>query len=200
VAEILKLHHRVVAQRFADASILFADIVDFTKMSADMSPEQVVELLNDVFSAFDGLAERHRLEKIKTIGDAYMVVGGVPTPREAHLESLADMALDMLEETARYTPGNGRSLGLRIGIHAGPVVAGVVGTKKFLYDLWGDTVNIASRMESLGLPGAIHITEDVARRLAGPYRVEQRGSVRVKGKGEMVTYFLLGRTAGAQET
>jgi class 3 adenylate cyclase len=146
-----------------------------------------------VFSKFDQLAEKHGLEKIKTIGDAYMVVGGLPTPRPDHAEAVADMALDMRGAVASRLRATGSLLTVRIGINTGPVIAGVIGTKKFIYDLWGDTVNIASRMESLGAPAGIQVTTATYERLRDRYLFERRGTVQVKGKGEMVTYQLVGR-------
>ena len=169
--------------------MLFADIVDFTPISAEIPPHEVVELLDAVFSDFDELAERYGLEKIKTIGDAYMVASGIPTPRPDHVRAVADMALAMLDVASSHRDG----LGLRIGIDTGPVVAGVIGRRKFIYDLWGDTVNTASRMESHGVPGEIQVTERVVAALADGYVLEPRGSVEIKGKGPMPTWFLRGR-------
>jgi class 3 adenylate cyclase len=158
IAERLKHHPTTIADAHAEVTVLFADIVEFTKFSASILPQRLVEILNDVFSEFDRLAERHGLEKIKTVGDAYMVVGGLPTPRADHAEAVAEMALEMRDALAGYEKTIGASLQLRIGIHTGPVVAGVIGRRKFSYDLWGDTVNTASRMESHGLPGVIQVT------------------------------------------
>jgi class 3 adenylate cyclase len=193
IAARLKRGEAVIADGFAEVTVLFADLVDFTRRSQETSPERVVRLLDDLFSAFDRLAERHGLEKIKTIGDAYMVVGGLPEPRPDHAEAVADMALDLREEVARHRDPGGRPLALRIGIDSGPVVAGVIGRRKFSYDLWGDTVNTASRMESHGVAGCIQVTERTWRRLRDRYRFERRGPVQVKGKGELVTWFLVGR-------
>jgi class 3 adenylate cyclase len=193
IAARLKRGEAVIADGFAEVTVLFADLVDFTGRSQETSPERVVRLLDDLFSAFDRLAERHGLEKIKTIGDAYMVVGGLPEPRPDHAEAVADMALDLREEVARHRDPGGRPLALRIGIDSGPVVAGVIGRRKFSYDLWGDTVNTASRMESHGVAGCIQVTERTWRRLRDRYRFERRGPVQVKGKGELVTWFLVGR-------
>jgi class 3 adenylate cyclase len=172
---------------------LFADVVDCTQLSAAMAPEQVVALLNDLFSAFDRLADRHGLEKIKTIGDAYMVVGGIPEPRSDHAHAVAEMALAMQDEVARRARPDGEPLRLRIAIHTGPVVAGVIGTRKFAYDLWGDAVNTASRMESHGLPACIQVTHDAHARLCGTYVFDERGAIDIKGKGEVRTYLLRGR-------
>lgn len=152
-----------------------------------------MQVLNDLFSVFDQLAQQRGLEKIKTIGDAYMVVGGLPDPRPDHAEAVAEMALAMREEVARRRDPSGQPLAVRIGMDTGPVIAGVIGTSKFSYDLWGDTVNTASRMESHGAPGCIQVTARTWKRLQDGYRFERRGPVHVKGKGEMITYFLLGR-------
>ena len=193
IAERLKRDPSAIADGFPEVSVLFADVVDFTQLSAAMTPEQVVALLNDLFTAFDRLAERHGLEKIKTIGDAYMAVGGVPEPRADHARAAAEMALAMQAEVAGRTRPDGGPLRLRIGIHTGPVVAGVIGTRKFAYDLWGDAVNTASRMESHGVPGAVQVTEATYQRLKERYCFEERGTVDVKGKGPMQTYLLTGR-------
>jgi class 3 adenylate cyclase len=190
VAEQLKHTQSTIADSFAEATVLFADIVDFTGISNHRSPIEMVNLLNRIFSAFDNLAEHHGLEKIKTIGDAYMVVGGIPTHRSDHAEAIAEMALDMQIAITKFNNETGESFSIRIGISTGPVVAGVIGTKKFIYDLWGDTVNTASRMESHGLPGAIQVTEGTYQALKGKYRFEERGTISVKGKGKMQTYWL----------
>ena len=186
-----------VSDAFDEVSVLFADIVEFTPLSARLSPHEIVTLLNDVFSRFDELAERHGLEKIKTMGDAYMVVGGVPTPRPDHAERIAEMALDMQVEAGRMSEELGRSIQLRIGSNTGPVVAGVIGRRKFSYDLWGDTVNTASRMQAAATPGSIQVTEAVYERLKGGHRFEGPTPVLVKGKGEMLTYCLTGRRAAS---
>ncbi len=193
IAQRLKNEEGIIADTFAEATVLFADIVDFTRLATHIPATDVVALLNDIFSLFDSLAEKHGLEKIKTIGDAYMVVGGLPTPRPDHAEAIADMALDMQKSVGGKSRDTGGLLQVRMGIHTGPVVAGVIGTRKFIYDLWGDTVNIASRMESFGVPGAIQVTPEAYERLNASYRLEQRGTVQVKGKGEMLTYLLLGK-------
>ena len=190
IAERLKQDERVIADSFTDVTVLFSDIVDFTKLSARISPEEVVTWLNDVFSLFDQLADKHGLEKIKTIGDAYMVVGGLPTPRSDHAEAVAEMALEMRQSWANVANG---TVKLRIGMHTGPVVAGVIGAKKFSYDLWGDTVNAASRMESHGLPEQIQVSEETYNRLKYRYMFEERGFIEVKGKGALQTYLLLGK-------
>jgi class 3 adenylate cyclase len=193
IAARLKRGEAVIADRFPEVTVLFVDLVDFTRSSDRSTPERVVQVLDDLFTAFDRLARRHGLEKIKTIGDAYMAVGGLPAPRPDHAEAVAEMALAVREEVGRHLDPAGQPLALRIGIDTGPVVAGVIGTTKFSYDLWGDTVNTASRMESQGVVGCIQVTERTYRRLRDGYRFERRGPVQVKGKGELVTWFLLGR-------
>jgi PAS domain S-box-containing protein len=193
VAERLKRGQRTIAESFEEVTVLFADLVDFTKFSTQTSPTELVEILNVIFSKFDRLAERNGLEKIKTIGDAYMVVAGLPTPRPDHAQAIAQMALDMQAAIAQFNAETGESFSIRIGINSGPVVAGVIGIKKFSYDLWGDTVNTASRMESHGLPGCIQVTATTYERLREEYIFEKRGIVLVKGKGEMTTYLLTGR-------
>ena len=193
IAARLKQGEAVIADRFPEVSVRFVELVDFTRSSDRSTPERVVQVLDDLFTAFDRLAERHGLEKIKTIGDAYMAVGGLPEPRPDHAQAVAEMALALREETARHRDPSGQPLALRIGIDTGPVVAGVIGTTKFSYDLWGDTVNTASRMESHGVVGCIQVTERTYRRLRDGYRFERRGPIQVKGKGELVTWFLVGR-------
>ncbi|MFO0588275.1 MAG: adenylate/guanylate cyclase domain-containing protein [Polyangiaceae bacterium] len=195
IARRLKRDRAAIADGFAEVSVLFADIVGFTELSARMPPSDLVALLNKLFSELDDLAERRGLEKIKTIGDAYMVASGLPEPRPDHAEALVLFALDMLEVATRWGKESGHPLALRIGVHAGPVVAGVIGKRKFIYDLWGDTVNIASRMESHGAPGRIQVTEDVAKLLPAAIRLSEPRSVQVKGRGEMTTRFVLGRGA-----
>ncbi|HEY6709393.1 MAG TPA: adenylate/guanylate cyclase domain-containing protein [Actinomycetota bacterium] len=196
IAARLKQGEAVIADRFPEVTVLFADLVDFTASSDRSSPERVVQVLADLFTAFDRLVARHGLEKIKTVGDAYMVAGGLPEPRPDHAEAVAEMAMALREEAGRHLDPAGRPLQVRIGIASGPVVAGVIGTAKFSYDLWGDTVNMASRMESTGVPGCIQVTEATYRRLRGRYRFQRRGPVQVKGKGELVTWFLVGRDDG----
>lgn len=193
VAEQLKQTQSTIADSFAEATVMFADIVDFTGISTHRSPIEMVNLLNHIFSAFDNLAEKHGLEKIKTIGDAYMVVGGIPKHRPDHAEAIADMALDMQIAISKFNSETGESFSIRIGISTGPVVAGVIGTKKFIYDLWGDTVNTASRMESHGFPGAIQVTNSTYQCLKDKYLLEERGTIPVKGKGEMQTFLLKGK-------
>jgi class 3 adenylate cyclase len=193
IATRLKAGEAVIADAFPEVTVLFADLVDFTRRSQQVRPAQVVATLNELFSAFDRLAQRHGLEKIKTIGDAYMVAGGLPTPRPDHAEAIAEMALAMHEEVTRRADPSGQPLQVRIGIDTGPVEAGVIGTSKFSYDLWGDTVNTASRMESHGVAGCIQVTERTYQRLRDGYRFQRRGPIPVRGKGELVTWFLLGR-------
>ena len=177
---------------FAALTVLFADIVGFTELSCCVSPVELVKLLNRIFSTFDLLAEKHELEKIKTIGDAYMVVGGLPTPRADHAEAIAEMALDMQQAITDFSAKTGETFSIRIGINTGPVVAGVIGIKRFIYDLWGDTVNTASRMESHGIPGYIQVTAVTYELLKDLYWFEERGPIQIKGKGEMITYLLTG--------
>ncbi|MEG3844161.1 adenylate/guanylate cyclase domain-containing protein [Microcoleus sp. herbarium14] len=190
IANRLKRGDSKIADTFADVTVLFADIVGFTQLSSRVSPTQLVALLNDIFSTFDNLAERHGLEKIKTIGDAYMVVGGLPIPRKDHAEAIAEMALDMLDAISDFSNTHNQDFSIRIGINSGPVVAGVIGIKKFIYDLWGDTVNTASRMESHGKPGCIQVTSTTYQLLQEKYIFESRGAIEVKGKGMMNTYLL----------
>lgn len=179
-----------IADRFETATILFADIVNFTEIAATTGPTALVCQLNDIFSAFDAIAERHHLEKIKTIGDAYMVVGGVPSPNKNHAHAVLAMAIEMMTFAQGYTMSTGHSLCLRIGINTGPVVAGVIGTKKFSYDLWGDAVNIASRMESHGVINRIQVSEDTYQQLKDTYTFEDRGYLLIKGRGEMRAFLL----------
>lgn len=200
VASRLKTAREPIADGFAEATVLFADIVDFTSQSATLPPERIVASLNELFSEFDTLTRERGLEKVKTIGDAYMVVGGLPEPRPDHVEAVADLALRMLDAAARHDGPDGSPVRLRIGIDTGPVVAGVIGHDKFAWDLWGDTVNTASRMESTGVAGRIQTTERVYERLRTSHVFERRGPVYVKGKGELVTHFLVGRRQlGARE-
>jgi class 3 adenylate cyclase len=193
IAARLKQGEQVIADDFPEVTVLFADLVDFTRRSRDTTPERVVQVLDDLFSALDALAERYGLEKIKTIGDAYMVVGGLPQARSDHARAVADMALAVRQEVPRHRDPEGQPLAVRIGIDSGPVVAGVIGRRKFSYDLWGDTVNVASRMESTRVPGCIQVTDRTYRRLRDGYRFERRGPVQVKGRGELVTWFLVDR-------
>ena len=193
IAERLKAEEGIIVDSFPDATVVFADIVGFTTLSAQISPTALINLLNTIFSAFDRLAERRGLEKIKTIGDAYMAVAGLVDATEHHTVAVADFALDMLEAMEAISVENGRRLQLRVGINTGPVIAGVIGKRKFIYDLWGDTVNTASRMESHGQVDRIHVTAATRERLQGAYDFEARGTIPVKGKGEMETFFLTRR-------
>ena len=192
IAERLKHETGVIADTHAAVTVVFADVVDFTAFTERTPPAQVVGILDEIFTAFDRLAERLRLEKIKTIGDAYMVVAGLPDPRPDHVEAAAEMALGMRAELARLGTVLGLDLAIRIGIDSGPVIAGVIGKRKFIYDLWGDTVNTASRMESTGISGQVQVTETVFERLRDRYAFEARGEVAIKGKGRLRTYLLTG--------
>jgi class 3 adenylate cyclase len=193
IADRLKQGERTIVDSFREATVVFADIVGFTSFSANIAPSRTVQLLNDLFSGFDKLAETYELEKIKTIGDSYMVVGGVPTARPEHAERCALMALDMLEVLNHFNRRHSLTLDIRIGINSGPVVAGIIGTRKFSYDLWGDTVNVASRMESHSLPGMIQVSPSTHALLADKFILEERGKIDVKSRGFMSTYRLVGR-------
>ena len=193
IAERLKRHEGRIAEAHEEVTVLFADVVDFTPFAERTPPERVVGVLDEVFSAFDDLAQDHGLEKIKTIGDAYMVVAGLPEPRADHAEAMAEMALDMQASMARLCDPLGLDLAIRVGMASGPVIAGVIGRRKFIYDLWGDTVNTASRMESHSPPGRIQVTAATYERLHQRYRFEERGEIEVKGKGRLPAYLLLGR-------
>jgi adenylate cyclase len=190
----------IIADGYEDASILFADIAGYTQRASDTDPADLVLFLNRLYTDFDRLVDRHGLEKIKTSGDSYMVVSGVPHPRPDHLESLACLALDMADAVAGLRDQRGREVPLRIGIAAGPVVAGVVGSRKFFYDVWGDAVNVASRMESTDVEGRIQVPQDVYDRINTSYLFEERGEVDVKGKGLMHTWYLVGRRPQADNS
>jgi adenylate cyclase len=183
----------VIADKYDDASILFADIAGYTERASDTSPEELVAFLDGLYTSLDELVTRHGLEKVKTSGDAYMVVSGVPEPRPDHLEALAGLALDVADTVAGLTDSRGRAVPLRIGLASGPVVAGVVGSQRFFYDVWGDTVNVASRMESTSAVGRIQVPQLVYQRLTDRFVFEERGDVDVKGKGIMRTWYLVGR-------
>ncbi|MDX2254736.1 MAG: adenylate/guanylate cyclase domain-containing protein [Pseudanabaenaceae cyanobacterium bins.39] len=193
IADRLKQGETIIADGFNEVTVLFADIVNFTELSATTAPVDLVCILNEIFSAFDGLVEKYSLEKIKTIGDAYMVVGGLPTYRPDHAEAIANMALEMREVISKFADSLGKPFDIRIGINTGPVVAGVIGIKKFIYDLWGDAVNVASRMESHGLAGHIQVSDSTYEILRDKYTFVDRGKTMIKGKGIMQTYFLSAR-------
>jgi class 3 adenylate cyclase/streptogramin lyase len=191
IAERLKGGEKIIADKFDSVTVLFADIVGFTKMSARVSPEHLVENLSMIFTTFDLLAAKYKLEKIKTIGDAYMLVGGLPEPIPNHSAQVVRMALEAATEMRILTEDTEEKIAVRIGLHTGPVVAGVIGMRKFAYDLWGDTVNIASRMESSGEPWRVHCSEEVYLLLRDTFEFEERGTIEVKGKGQMRTYFVI---------
>ena len=195
IATLLKDNDRTIARHHEEASIMFADIADFTQLSASLPPGEVVEMFNGVFTKFDQLTEKHGLEKIKTIGDSYMVASGVPEARPDHAEVLADLALEMMAIATTQT-FNGQRLVLRIGINSGPVVAGVIGTRKFSYDLWGDTVNTASRIEEYGLSGEIQVSDATRERIEHRFHFEEREPIEMKGKGLMQVYLLKGHRHG----
>jgi class 3 adenylate cyclase len=203
IAQRLRDGEGLIADRFDDVTLLFADIVEFTRISSTLTPSELVRVLNEVFTVFDRLVDRYDLEKVKTIGDAYMVVGGMTKQSADHTASVASMALELAESVGRIEAARQFGIAFRIGIHCGPVVAGVIGTKKFIYDVWGDTVNMASRMESLGEPGRVQVTYAVKERLQAGFEFEPRGLINVKGKGPTPTWFLTGVTgdgAGAAPT
>ena len=194
IAERLKdPAHTIIADKYDDASIMFADIAGYTKRASDTAPAELVRFLDALYTDLDALVDRHGLEKVKTSGDSYMVVSGVPEARPDHLAALACLALDMAEEVAGLTDPQGREVPLRIGVASGPVVAGVVGARKFFYDVWGDAVNVASRMESTDVEGRIQVPQNVYERLRDEFDFEERGDVDVKGKGLMHTWYLTGR-------
>ena len=192
IADRLRGGETLIADRFDDVTLLFADIVGFTAMSSTMSPRELVTVLNEVFTVFDDLVEQHDLEKVKTIGDAYMVIGGLLDTSTDHTQRVADLALDLSARLEAIEAASRLGVQFRIGINCGPVVAGVIGTKKFIYDVWGDTVNLAARMESLGIPGRIQVSGAVEERLREAYQLEARGLINVKGKGSLPTWFLTG--------
>ncbi|MEM7020004.1 MAG: adenylate/guanylate cyclase domain-containing protein, partial [Pseudomonadota bacterium] len=181
---------RTIADSFHEVTVLFADLVNFTQLSSRIPPNELIERLNEIFLAFDILAELYGLEKIKTIGDSYMLVGGLPTERKDHAEAVAEMAIDMFDAISRLNEQNDTDLNIRVGIHTGAVIAGVIGKHKFNYDLWGDAVNIASRMESHSVPGMIQVSAMTYSRLQDRFNLEERGVIDIKGKGPMLTYML----------
>lgn len=192
IAERLKAGDELIADKFAEVTVLFADIVEFTKLAASMAAPSLVELLNDLFTRFDLAASELGIEKIKTIGDAYMAVCGLPEVCADHSERIVKMAQRLIEISRQFSAERGISLQLRVGANSGPVVAGIIGRRKFIYDLWGDTVNVASRMESSGVPDAVQVTRPVFERLQDRYSFEARGAVNVKGKGQVETWLLKG--------
>ena len=193
IAQRLREKWAIIADSHDSATVLFADVVNFTPLMAQYPPDEVVRYLNKIFSEFDEILAKYGLEKIKTVGDAYMAAGGLPDPLPNHLEKMADFALEIQDLMARTPSPSGKPMQLRIGIHTGPLVAGVIGNTKLMYDLWGDTVNTASRMESHGVGGHIQVTEDVVDALKDKFDFEERGYVPVKGKGDLKTYWLIGR-------
>lgn len=193
IAETLKINGGTVADRFDSVSVLFADIVGSTPLFAELEPTEVVDWLNQVYSTFDQLVSKYELEKIRTIGDNYMVASGVPDPREDHAQAIAQLALDMVHQLEEIPARNNKRIKIRIGINSGPLVAGVIGKSKFHYDVWGDTVNIASRMQSQGEVGKIHIAENTYALIKDNFDCIPRGPVPIKGKGEMYTWFLSGK-------
>jgi class 3 adenylate cyclase/CheY-like chemotaxis protein len=195
IADRLRSDEDRIADGFKNVTVLFADIVDFTGFASRRSPEQLVEFLNEIFSELDRSALAHGVEKIKTIGDSYMAASGLPVPRSDHAVAMARFALDMQERVTKRSAELGAELQLRVGMHSGPVVAGIVGESKFSYDLWGSTVNIASRMESHGEAGAIHISEATAKLLKDDFDIVERGTTQLKGYGEFQTYFLREKAA-----
>ncbi|MFM7107316.1 MAG: adenylate/guanylate cyclase domain-containing protein [Planctomycetaceae bacterium] len=195
IADRLKSGPQAIAELHQEVTVLFADLEGFTAFTARNCPRDVVDLLDEIFGAFDRLAVEHGVVKIKTIGDAWMAVAGLPEPRADHAAAMAGMALDMQAAFAAIAARRGLAAGLRVGMHSGPVVAGVIGRDRFAYDLWGDTVNLASRMESHGEPGRIHLSADTAAILGNAFEVEDRGEIAVKGKGPVRTAFVVGRAA-----
>jgi len=197
IAGRLKQGEKTIANGHATVSVMFADLCGFTALSRKTNPADLVSMLNGIFTAFDTIVERHGVEKIKTIGDCYMMVGGLPTHRDDHAQVVAAAALEMVEALDKLNAQNGTELKMRVGIHTGPVVAGVIGKIKFTYDLWGDTVNVASRMESSGMPGMVHLSEQTQEALQGHFIVEERGFVECKGLGQVKTFFLKGHAKPA---
>jgi adenylate cyclase len=197
IAERLKQGERTIAERYIGVSVLFADLVDFSTLANRTDPEALVSMLNDLFSRFDRLADRYGVEKIKTIGDCYLVVSGLPEPRLDHAQALAEMALEMLKALGDLNRERGTTLSLRIGLNSGPVVAGVIGHKKFTYDLWGATVNLASRMQSSGLPNRVNVSSDTRMLLRDKFQLTQRGTINCKGVGDVQAYLLDSKNVGA---
>lgn len=193
IAQRLKAGEEHIADAFPNVSVLFADMVGFTAMSRTMTASALVEVLGDLFSRFDLITEKHGLEKIKTIGDCYMLAGGVPDPMDEHAHAVIDAALEFCTALEEMRERTGGALRMRIGVHSGPIVAGVIGLRKFTYDLWGDTVNVASRMESTGEPGRIHVSVNTANLVRNDFKLESRGSIEVKSLGQVETFFVNGR-------
>ncbi len=193
IAQRLKAGEEHIADACPNVSVLFADMVGFTKMSRTMTPSALVEVLGDLFSRFDLITEKHGLEKIKTIGDCYMLAGGVPEPFDEHAHAVIDAAVEFCTALEDMRERTGGALQMRIGVHSGPIVAGVIGLRKFTYDLWGDTVNVASRMESTGEPGRIHVSANTADLIRNDFHLESRGSIEVKSLGQVETFFVNGR-------
>jgi class 3 adenylate cyclase/CheY-like chemotaxis protein len=193
IARRLKGGEAHIAEHFPECTVMFADLVGFSRLASRVPPAELVQILNTIFSAFDRLADQHGLEKIKTIGDAYMLVGGVPTPRADHAEAVVNMAVEVREAMKSMHARTGHLLQMRIGIHSGPVVAGIIGTSKFSYDLWGETVNVASRMESQGRPGAIQVSKTTKALLEGKFTFDAAGFVEAKGIGQVPVFLLTGR-------
>jgi len=192
VAARMKNGEVTIVERFAEVTVMFADLVGFTTLAAHIGCETMVYFLNEIFSRFDALADKHGLEKIKTIGDAYMVVAGIPLPRPDHARAVANLALDLREDLAKFNSQYETSMHLRIGIHTGPVIAGVIGRRKFAYDVWGDTVNVASRLESLGEPGEIQVSESIYDRLHSQFRFDGKHELQIKGRDEVIAWWLRG--------
>lgn len=193
IAQRLKSGEEHIADAFPNVSVLFADMVGFTAMSRTMTASALVEVLGDLFSRFDLITEKHGLEKIKTIGDCYMLAGGVPDPMDEHAHAVIDAAMEFCTALEEMRERTGGALRMRIGVHSGPIVAGVIGLRKFTYDLWGDTVNVASRMESTGEPGRIHVSVNTANLVRNDFKLESRGSIEVKSLGQVETFFVNGR-------
>jgi class 3 adenylate cyclase len=195
IVDRLEAGETMIADRYDDVTVLFSDFVGFTEISSRMPPADLVAELNALFSEFDALCVDNGVEKIKTIGDAYLAVAGLPGTREDHAAAIAETALGMVHAIERLRSTASAEWHIRIGIHGGPVVAGVIGTRKFVYDVWGDAVNVASRLESSSAPGRIHVSDRIVERLAGAFAFEPRGTIELKGKGQTPTHFLLGRRA-----
>jgi class 3 adenylate cyclase len=200
IADRLKDSSELIADDHPEVTVLFADVVNFTPFCAQKSAREVVAFLNVVFSRFDRLVEEHRLEKIKTVGDCYMVIAGAPLARKDHVEQMARFALALQREAEQSGQELGVSVEFRIGMHTGPLVAGVIGEKRFLYDVWGDTVNTASRLESHGVPRCIHVSKEIVERLEGQFQFTRRGLVEIKGKGTIDTWFLDAETGQTSST